>query len=387
MSDPAPSLPGMTIPALNLTAQTAALAEAATRVARLLPARPLQPALAGVLLSADERGLLLSATDGELTVRAWVPATVHIDGSAVVSRRVFGDTLAALCAPEVRLAAEGSRLAVRTSTARFALPLIGQELPRCTGLPPLVGEVRGADLRKAAPPVAGAASREHALPIFTGVRVRSDGERITMLATDRYRMASVSMPWRPAVAGARLDTLVPAAVLGETAKQAGRADRVVVHADGQLFGLSWADGSIVVPTLDTPFPDTQVDRLLDLAAQCTVEVDADALAGAVDRAAAYGGEHSRVTVGVGDGSLVVRANDPLAGEAEETVKASVRGDHLTRSYQARLLTDALRPFAGRMVVVRVQDGMRPTAFTSAPAEEPDVDLRYLVVPMRPTGQD
>lgn len=377
----------MTVSALNLTAQTTALAEAAARVARLLPARPLQSALAGVLLTADERGLQLRATDGELTVRARVPATVNVDGSVVVSRRVFGDTLAALHTPEVRLAVEGSRLAVRTSTARFALPVIGGEFPPCAGLPPLVGEVNGADLRRAALPVAGAASREHALPIFTGVRLRSDGERVTMLATDRYRMASASVPWRPAVAGARVDALVPAVVLAELAKQAGRADRVAVHTDGQLFGLAWADGSVVVTTLDSPFPDTQLDRLLDLAAECTIEVDADALAGALDRAAAYGGAHSRVTVGVGDGCLVLRANDPLAGEAEETVKASVHGDHPTRSYQARLLADALRPFACRTVLVRVQDGMRPTVFSSAPAEEPDFDLRYLVVPMRPTGHE
>jgi DNA polymerase-3 subunit beta len=387
MSYLVPKLPDMIIPALNLTVQTAALAEAATRVARLLPARPLQPALAGVLLSADERGLLLSATDGDLAVRAWVPATVHMNGSAVVSRRVFGDTLAAIGTPEVRIAAEGSRLAVRTSTARFALPLIGEEYPRCTGLPPLAGEVCGPDLRKAALPVAGAASREHALPIFTGVRLRTDGERFTMLATDRYRMASVSTSWWPAVAGARVDALVPAAVLAETAKQAGRADRVAVHTDGQLFGLAWANGNVVVPTLDTPFPDTQLDRLLDLAAECIIEVDTDALAGALDRAAAYGGAHSRVTIRVGDGTLVVHASDPLAGEAEETVKASVGGGYLTRSYQARLLADALRPFAGQTVVMRVQDGMRPTAFALAPAEEPDFDLRYLVVPMRHAGQE
>ncbi len=377
----------MTTDALSLTAQTAALAEATTRMVRLLPARPLQPSLAGVLLSADEHGLLLTATDGEVTARARVPATVHVGGSAVVSRRGLADTLATLTTPEVRLAVEGSRLAVRTASARFALPTAGDAYPQGAGLPPLLGEVRGADLRVAAPPVAGAASREHALPIFTGVRLRSDGERITLLATDRYRMALASVPWRPAAEGVRVDALVPAVVLAEMVKQAGRVEWVAVHADAQMFALAWAGGSIVVPTLGAPFPDGQLDRLLDLAPECTIEVDADALAGALDRAAPYGGAHHRVTIEARDGTLVVRASDPLTGEAEEAVKASVRGDHLTRSYQARLLADALRPFARRTVLVRVQDGMRATAFTVLPAEEPDFDLRYLVVPMRTTDDE
>ena len=53
-----------------------------------------------------------------------------------------------------------------------------------------------------------------------------------------------------------------------------------------------------------------------------------------------------MAVQVTDGALLVRASDQLSGESEETVKAAVRGDHVARSYQARFLVDALRPFAG-----------------------------------------
>jgi hypothetical protein len=37
--------------------------------------------------------------------------------------------------------------------------------------------------------------------------------------------------------------------------------------------------------------------------------------------------------------------------------------------------------------MRVQDGMRATAFTTAPADECDLDLHYLVVPMRTTDEE
>jgi DNA polymerase-3 subunit beta len=193
------------------------------------------------------------------------------------------------------------------------------------------------------------------------------------VATDRYRMASAA----PA-AGGPVDALVPAPILAEMVKQAGRADRVAIHADAQTFGLAWPTGSIVVPTLGSPFPDTQLDGLLDVAAECALEVDTDAFAAALERAAPYGGPHGRVTLEARDGVVVVRASDALTGEAEETVKASVSGDRVTRSYQARLLAEALRPFARRTVLMRIQAGLRPTALTAIAAE----DLHYLVVPMR-----
>jgi DNA polymerase-3 subunit beta len=310
-----------------------------------------------------------------------VAATTHEPGEIVVSRRGLTDTMAALDAPEVRLTAEGARLAVRMPGARFALPRMGDDCPAPTRLPTAVGAISGAELRAAAVPVAGAASREHALPIFTGVRLRSHDGRLSLLATDRYRLASASVCWQPAGTGA-VDALVPAAVFAEAAKQAGRADMVVVHADGDLFGLAWDGGSLVTSTLGAPFPDAQLDRLLDVVPECVVDVGADALAGAVDRASRYAGAPGRVAVEAIDGALRVRASDVLSGESEETVKAAVRGDHVTRFYQPRLLSDALRAFSGHTVQLRVQAGLRATEFAAEADAAPAVHLRYLVVPMR-----
>lgn len=360
---------------LELTAVTAPLAEAAARIARLLPARSLQPALATVLLRGDADGLLVAATDGELSVRVVVPAVVHTDGEVLVSRRGFADTLASLDAHEVRLAVEGSRLAVRTADARFALPsLDGAVRPGPVAFPPLVGMVAGAALGAAAA-VCGAASRDGALPIFTGVRIRSAGDRLSLIATDRYRMASATIPIEgPAAEEA---VLVPAASLAEVCRQAARAEAVRVHAGGDRFGLSWDGWTVVVASLAGPFPDQQLDRLLDIAPECTVEVTAEALAGAVQRAVPYAGPHGRVTMRIGDGVLRISGSDPLHGESEEAVKASVRGDHVTVHCQSRFLIDALRPYAGQTVTLRVQAGLRATAFTA-----PGSDLTYLVVPMR-----
>jgi DNA polymerase-3 subunit beta len=362
-------------------------------MARLLPSRSTQPAHAGVVVTADDLGLLLVAADGELTVQFRVRATTHDPGDVVVSRRAMTETLAALTTPEVRLVVEGHRLAVRMPGARFALPRLGNAQLTPAGLPPMVGTVVGAELAAAAVPVAGAASREHALPIFTGVRLRSRGDCLSLVATDRYRLACASVPWQPVdtegVGTEGVDTeraveaLVPAAVFAEACKQAGRADAVRVHAGGDLFGLAWDGGSIVTSTLGDAFPDAQLDRLVDVTPECVIEVESDALAAAVDRAGRCGGVHGRVAVQAVDGAVLIRASDPLSGESEETVKATVRGGHLTRCYQARLLSDALRPTARHTVQLRIQADLRPTAITGTGGPAAAVDLRYLVVPMRP----
>ncbi|MET7418766.1 DNA polymerase III subunit beta [Dactylosporangium sp. NPDC005555] len=369
---------------MDVTAPVARLAAAAAFMLRLLTGRSLQPSHAGALLRADDAGLHLTATDGEVTVHLHAPATVHASGEVVVPRRSLADTLTALDAADVRLTVQGGRLAIRVPGARFALPSLPDAAPPSFALPPALGSVSGEDLRTAAVPVAGAASREHALPMFTGVRLRTHDAVLTLLATDRFRLASASLPWHRATDagqadGAPVEALVPAAVLTRAAQQLGRVPMVHVHAGDDLFALSWDGGSITTATIGGGYPDTQLSRLLDVTPACTVEVDADTLAQAVDRAAAYGGPHGRVTLQTIDGALLVRADDPLTGESEQTVKATVDGGHTVRSFQARLLTDALRAFPHHCVQLRIQEGMRATAFT---APLPTATLDYLVVPLR-----
>src|SRR5438270_11162648 len=140
----------------DVTAVTGPLAQAAARLCRLLPTRL---AHAGVLLRGDRSGLRLAAADGERSGWFGAPAIVTGTGEVVVARRGLAETLAGLAAPEVRLVAEGSRLAVRVPGARFALPTIGGAAPPPARAPEPAGEVDGAALRAAAVAVAAAASR------------------------------------------------------------------------------------------------------------------------------------------------------------------------------------------------------------------------------------
>jgi len=119
--------------------------------------------------------------------------------------------------------------------------------------------------------------------------------------------------------------------------------------------------------------------------ECVIEVESDALASAVDRASRYAGAHGRVAIQAIDGALLVRSSDLLTGESEETVKAAVRADHVTRFYQARLLSDALRPAARHTVQIRIQAGLRATELIVTTGVTAAVHLRYLVVPVRPAS--
>lgn len=298
-----------------------------------------------------------------------VGALVHEAGTAIVGLHALATVLGGLTTSagrsEAEIRADGSRLTVSTMTARFALPLLESTAPERPDVP-ILGVATG--LREAAAVVAEATARD-GLPLFTAVRIRSAGDRLTLVATDRFRAAFASVPWTPR--GGEVDALVPAASVAAAVRYVG--PEVAVRAGGGWFGLDWPDGGITLPQLALPFPDQQIAALLKAEPIATVEVDADQLRAAVDRVKPFA--LKGIQLCAFDGAIAVSGWGEL-GEAREEVKASVAyAARATALYQPGYLADAVRAYAGRTVTIQLQEGIRPTVFGGG-------DLTYLVVPLR-----
>lgn len=352
---------------MDVTAPARRLSAAVTAASRLLPGR------SALRLRAGVAGLTVAGSNADLAVRFACPATAHLDGEVVVPAAPLAETLRTLDAEAVRLVVEGSRLALRLDTARFALPLLEEAGPE-PDMPPKLSEVDGALLASALRTVAGTAAKDDPLPVFTGVRVQSDGERLVLTGSDRYRMAVARLPLR---SPGRLDVLVPATLLTEAARQARGA--VGLHAEAGRFALSWDGGLVGTAVLDAGF--LSEDAIPSGAVDTTVSLPADALAAAVRRVGVYAEDRRVLTLEVRDAEVRLASARQDTGEAEETLKADVLGGRTSPSFQARYLLDALSAFADERVVLSIQPGLRACLLRSA--EPRDVELTYYLMPMLP----
>jgi len=358
---------------MDLTAATADLSGAVADAVKLLPVRAHDPVLSAVLITADSDGVTVAGTDTDRTVVLKKPARTHTDGTVLVPGRPLADTLRALDVPEVRLTIEGNRLAIRTPRARFALPLL--ETDRHPGIPTTpepAGHV-GTSFTRALTAVAGAASKDDALPLFSGVRIRSHGTTLRLIATDRYRLAVAELGWNPT---RDLDVLIPATFATEIARQAAGIPELTLHADMNRATVTWPNAEIGTSLLATPFPDES--RYLGTTGDAQLETDADALLGAVRRVGLYADGRGAIELDLADNEVRVRSSDTDRGEADESIKATVHG-HLTQTYRAGYLVDALRTFANRRVTIDIKTGMRSTVLR--PTEPDDVDIHYVVMPI------
>ena len=205
------------------------LAEAVQWAARSLPTRPSVPILAGLLVRANADGVVFSGFDYETSARISVKAEVSDEGEALISGRLLADISRSLPAKPVDITADDTRMQLVCGSARFTLQTLPvADYPALPELPEATGAVTSAEFAQAVSQVVVAAGRDELLPVFTGVRVEIEGDTISLLATDRYRMALKEITWRPQSTNASAVALVPAKVLSDTARSMTAGEEVVL---------------------------------------------------------------------------------------------------------------------------------------------------------------
>ena len=194
-------------------------ADAVAWAARTLPVRPSVPVLAGLLVAATDDGLVLSSFDYETSARATLSADVHEEGTVLVSGRLLADICRSLPAKPVELSLEGSRVSLTCGSARFSLQTMPvEDYPAIPEMPTATGTVGSDAFAHAVAQAVTAAGRDDMLPVLTGVRLEIDGSTMSLLATDRFRLSARELTWNPRTPDETLAALVPAKVLGDTAK-------------------------------------------------------------------------------------------------------------------------------------------------------------------------
>ena len=190
------------------------LAEAVQWAARSLPLRPSVPILAGLLVRADAEGVTFSSFDYETSAQIHVTAAVADEGIALVSGRLLADISRSLPPKPVDITSDETRMELICGSARFTLQTLPvADYPSLPKMPEATGTVPSAAFAQAVGQVVVAAGRDELLPVFTGVRVEIDGDTISLLATDRYRMALRELAWNPSSTQISATALVPAMVL------------------------------------------------------------------------------------------------------------------------------------------------------------------------------
>lgn len=364
------------------------LAEAVTWTARSLPTRPPVPVLAGVRLEADTSGVVqLSSFDYEVSARSEIAADVSEPGTVLVSGRLLAEISRALPAKPVDVVLEGTKVTVTCGASRFSLLTMPvEDYPALPAMPDVVGSIAGDELTAAVAQVTVAASRDDTLPLLTGVRVEIEGERITMLATDRYRLALRELSWTPAAPDYAATALVRARTLSDAAKSLGGSDRVAVAlstgAGVDLIGFEAGGRHTTSLLVDGEYP--AVRRLFPDETPIHAVVPKQVLVEAARRVSLVAERNTPIRLAFSEGQVVLDAGQGDDAQASEALEAALTGEDITVAFNPQFLLDGLGALDTDFVRMSFTHPNKPVEFTGQDSLEGDDDkgYRYLLVPIR-----
>ena len=372
---------------MKFQAERDVLADAVAWAARALPARPAAPVLAGMRLAVTGNNLALSTFDYEVSAQASVPVDGGEDGTVLVSGKLLAEIFKALPARPVEMATDGAQVTLRCGSAQFTLLTLPQdEYPALPDMPPESGKV-GADLlAQAIGQVAIAAGRDDTLPALTGIRMEFADGLVTLVATDRYRLAVRTFPWEPVIAGTEATVLVPARTLTEAARSFGGSAQVSIGlaetgeqgAQG-IIGWETSDGRrTTTRLLDGEYPKYQA--LLPSEFSATAELAVAPFAEAVKRVALVAERNTPVRLTFGAKGLLLEAGAGDEALAMETVECDYDGDELKVCFNPAYLLDGLGAIDSDTAVISFTTSTRPAVLTGKRE-----DYRYVLMPIRSAG--
>ncbi len=322
--------------------------EAVSFVVKLLPQRNPQPILAGVLIEASDSGLSLAAFDYEASARTTIEATVDEPGTILVHGRLLSEIASRLPNAPIQIEQdEENGIVLTCGSARFTLASMPvQEYPAIPEVSGEAGLVPAEDFATAISQVAFAASRDDVTPVLTGVQLEVAGNELSLVATDRYRVALREIPWDAGTttAGDEATTaLVPARTLTEVGKTFAHSGDIQVAFSGtgdrEIIAFTAGNKTVTSLLIKGNFPP--VRRLFPEQTDHYAVVNTAELAEAVRRVSLVLDRSAPLRFTFTAEGVSMDASGTEQARATEAVDATLTGEEVTLGLNPQYLLEAL----------------------------------------------
>lgn len=349
------------------------------------------PVLANLLFDAGaDGGLRVSGTD--LDVMTSVTAVIDHSGmpekGITLPAALLHDILRKLPAKaEVTLkAGTNGQMALTCGRSRFMLQTLpGEDWPRLEEKtePAARFEIPAAKFAAQLAAVGFAISTEETRYYLNGVYLHAIDEQLVAVATDGHRLARAT--WSGAHdAAAMPGVIIPRKTVGLLAKALSASDKqamLSVRVSENQISFEFGAVRIASKLIDGTFPEYV--RVIPAGNPNRWRFDVAALLAATERVSIISSERGRAVKMVwGRESVELSVSNPDAGEGKDTVDVtSDEGEDVTIGFNAKYLADMLAHIAGA-AIVHLGSGGDPACFEPVHAEDDEIALTFVLMPMR-----
>ncbi|MGH7245672.1 MAG: DNA polymerase III subunit beta [Candidatus Levyibacteriota bacterium] len=341
------------------------------------------PILSHFLLEAKDGKLKIAATDLEIGIETFVPASIEEEGGVTIPAKLFLELINAISQEKISLQTKDGGLEVVSKKTKSLIQTSPKE-----EFPTLIEEkgqkelvMQGKEFKKYFSKVVFAASIESTRPALSGVLVKRQGSVVALVATDGYRLSFEKMQGTEDAKEHELSLLIPVKVLREALSLSDEQEIVLYSSKKKnQIVFEQEDISIVGRLIEAEFP--QYEKIIPTDFSTKITFDREEMLKAVKTCAIFARETANiVTLSLQKEKITLSAKTASLGENTDEVEAKLTGEENDIAFNVRYLIEFLSNVQEEEVLFEMTGPLNPGVFHVVGNE----NFLHLIMPIRTQG--
>lgn len=365
---------------MKFSCEKALLQSAISTASRAVSPKSSIPALEGILLEAQSE-LRLTGYNLETGIRTIVPADIQESGSLVLGARLFGDIIRKLPDDIVVFSSENYTVNIKCGMSEFNIlgtdPEEFPELPTVEYQNSL--EMSQEKLKSMISQTLFAVSDNESRPIHTGSLFEVEGQGLTIVSVDGYRLALRHEEIDKKEGADAFSFVVPGAALSEVEKICDHVDEPASVTQGARHVMfKVGDTMLVARRLEGEF--LAYRQAVPRNNPIRIEGDTRSLIASIDRVSLIISDKLKSPLRcVFEENLLKISTRTAIGDARDECAVDGDGGGLEIGFNNKYLMDALKAAPADRVRLELSTGVSPCVILP---DDDSENFLYMVLPVR-----
>ena len=370
---------------MKLLIEKNVLMEGLISVSRALSTRNIIPILNGIKFELTKKGLLLTATDNDITIESFIDKknikNIEEIGTSIVYGKSLLDIIRRLPDNEIQIENfENNEISFRTTTSNYNFNcFLTEDFPNIS-LEEISNPIilSSQIFKEMIQKTSFACSLQESRPLLTGVNIKIQGDLLECTATDSYRLSKISASLNK-MYNENINIVIPARNINELIKLIDDDDPIELHIFSNKILFKYKDLIFQSSLLNGNYPNTNNSIAKEF--KYILKADLKELYNTLERAAllTQSKDKNIIDVEIDNDNFIIRAASVEMGKVEEKLTVENETSNKLRiSFSAKYMLEALKMFNSEKIYILLNGEISPIILKEVDNEQ----FIQLILPMK-----
>ncbi len=364
------------------------LLENLNKVSKAISTKNLIPILSGIKFDLTYKGLLLTASDNDITIQTFIPAEnnkdmiIEKEGSIIIQGKYILDIVRKLPDEYINIEViDELKILIYTENSEFNLNGIDKKEYPNISLEDNKTHVNISpkEFKKLVNQTAFATSNDESRPILTGINIKITGNIFECSATDSYRLAKKQIVLNDVIEE-NYNIIIPSKNILEFIKIIDdNGDNLEIHIFNNKILFKNNNLLFQSRLISGNYPN--INNLIPTDSFLKISANLDDIYNVIDRASILTSDKEKniVTLETNGNMLIVKSSSAEVGRVEEKMSIIKNNDeNIKISFSAKYMLEALKSFSGKNIEMSFVGEVKPIIVK----DDEEENLIQLVLPIR-----